>query len=116
MRSAGEIFAPSPPTNDSFAPPVKNSGAPHSSRSMCASACVRTVPQGGQSVASASAFAAVPDETVNTRTFASKNLPKTSSSESDQRSAPYARATPVLLAEIASRISRLTAAVLSDLK
>jgi hypothetical protein len=71
-----------------LAPPVKNSGAPHSSRSMCASACVSTVPQGGQSVASASELAAVPEDTANTRTFVPKNSPYTVSSASDQRSAP----------------------------
>jgi hypothetical protein len=80
--------APGPVTSESFAPPVKNSGAPHSSRSMCDSLCVSTVPQGGHSVARASEFAAVPDDTANTRTSVSKNRPKTASSRSDHWSAP----------------------------
>ena len=55
---------------------------------MCASLWVSTVPQGGHSVASASEFAAVPDDTANTRTCVPKNSPYTASSRSDQRSAP----------------------------
>ena len=83
---------------------------------MCASACVSTVPHGGQSVASASELAAVPDDTANTRTFVPKNSPYTASMRSDQRSAPYASAVPALASVMAWMISALTAAVLSDLK
>jgi hypothetical protein len=83
---------------------------------MCASACVSTVPQGGHNVPSASALAAVPEDTVKTRTSVSKKSANALSSASDQRSAPYANDAPEFASAIASRISPLTAAVLSDLK
>ena len=43
-----------------LSPPVKNSGAPHSSSSICATLWQNTVCQGSTIVAKANAFAAVP--------------------------------------------------------
>ncbi len=59
--ASGSIRPCSPSTRESFAPPVKNSGAPHSSASICAMRWHRIASQGFTSPASASAFAAVPD-------------------------------------------------------
>jgi len=58
-NSAGVILSASP-TRLSLAPPVKNSGALHSSVWIWPSGVQNTVCQGCDSVASASALAAVP--------------------------------------------------------
>ena len=58
--SAGSMRPSAPSTGDRRAPPVKYSGAPHSSSSMCASRWAKATPPGLASAVIDSELAAVP--------------------------------------------------------
>jgi hypothetical protein len=87
--AAGVIRPCSPGTGMSLAPPVKNSGAPHSSFCTCAPAWQKTEAQGGAIRASARLLAAVPVATRNTAAAgASKRSRSIAAARCDSASSP----------------------------
>ena len=88
--SSASILAFSPPRAMSLAPPVKNSGAPHSSLLIWLSRWHNTLPHGGVSAAKLNAFAAEPVETGSRSTSQSKISLKRRRALKVQLSVPWA--------------------------
>src|SRR5215213_1742183 len=90
MRSTldGSIFPFSPGTSSILVPLEKNSGAPHSSVSTCATSVQRMEGYDWHNDASESEFAAVPLKTKNTSQLVSKTSRTRLEASSVQRSSP----------------------------
>src|SRR5687767_5490884 len=92
--ASGVTFACGVSTPRSFAPPLKNSVAPHSSTLTCANAWQITASVLRQMADRPSAFAAVPLKTRNTSASASNTRRMASFARSVQASRPYANTCP----------------------
>ena len=98
-----------------FAPPEKNSGAPHSSVFMCDSSLQKIFPKAGDRTDRANAFAAVPLTTGKTITSVSKISDNFFCKFKDHLSFPYDSTIPSFAAIIASITSGHAPVTLSEL-
>ena len=95
---------------------MKNSGAHHSSRTMCASGWPKTTPQGGVTTASDRPLAAVPDDTGNTNASCSKMAETSGLRRAVTGSSPYGWVGVSLTRAMASRMAGGQPRMLSERK